>query len=123
MNCGGSDYLDLRSFHNFGGSDKLGARGDNGLRTVCPLSYLEIYNPYFVALSRESLEKMMALMRPTFNPVRLLQDEYLHCIAPVRVCYVQRSEGFLSPPPIHLCREDSGNWRPRDNRPSIGEPT
>ena len=69
VNRGGSDYLDLRSFHNLRGSDKLGTKGDNGRRTVCPLSYLEIYNPYFVTLSRESLEKMMALMRPAFDPV------------------------------------------------------
>ena len=72
VNRSGADYLDLRSCHNFGGGDKLGAMGDNRLGAPCPLSYLEIYNPYFVTLSRESLEKMMALMRPTLNPVRLL---------------------------------------------------
>ena len=86
VNRSGSDYLDLRFFHNLGGGDKLGARRDNPLGALCPLSYLEIYNPYFVTLSRESLEKMMALMRPTFDPVRLLQDEYLHCALPRSVC-------------------------------------
>ena len=86
MNRDGSDYLDLRSFHNFGGGDKCGARGDKRLETLRLLSDLEIYNSYFVTLSRESLQKMMALMGPTLNPVRLLQDEYLQCSLPRSVC-------------------------------------
>ena len=100
---GGPYDFDRRTFNDLWLGRELPSRAESQPRPLVRPANLKVYDPNMVAPLAESLEEMVALMRASLNPVRLLEDENSQLGLPRTICATpNRSKGFLSPSSI--CR-------------------
>src|SRR2546425_80929 len=121
MYCGGSHDLHLRACYYFWRGDKPRAVLEEGRLVSLPPTNLEVHDTDAVATLAQSLEEMVALVGAAFDPVRLLKDKNSHAAVHHTRYPREHSKVFISPSSMRGDRESPGDWRPWDNRPSLGE--